>query len=269
MDDRNEEGETAHADATDGGATEGISRRTYVKLTGTSAASLAGVAVASDVAEAASYGESGYGEGPYGGGDAVTVYTYDATSVGSSSATLNGELANLGGADSADCYFEWGESGGSLPNSTSTQTLSSTGSFDESISGLSTGTEYAFQAVAAASDGDTDTGSTVTFTTDSGSTAPAIDSYSVTEADSPNPHCEITADWSVSDADSDLDIVAVEVFDSSGSLVDAATTDVSGSTASGTDQFEIKHAEGQTFDVVLTVTDSKNDSSSETRSITE
>ncbi|PSQ17817.1 serine protease [Halobacteriales archaeon QS_8_69_26] len=97
----------------------------------------------------------------------LSVSTDSASSVGTSSATLNGTLNDLGGASSADCYFEWRQSGASSWNVTSGQTLSSTGSFSEDISGLSESTDYEYRAVADASDGDSDTGSTSTFTTDS------------------------------------------------------------------------------------------------------
>ncbi|MFC4542841.1 S8 family peptidase [Halosolutus amylolyticus] len=104
-----------------------------------------------------------------GGSDPVlTVYTDSATGVGETAATLNGTLNDLGGASSADVYFEWGEAGSGLPNTTSTQTLTSTGSFSDDISGLSSGTEYEFRAVASGSDGSSDTGATQSFTTDSG-----------------------------------------------------------------------------------------------------
>lgn len=98
-----------------------------------------------------------------------TVSTDGATSVGETSATLNGSLDELDGAASADVYFEWRQTGAPGWNATSTQTLSSTGSFSDSISGLASDTEYEYRAVGDASDGDSDTGSTVTFTTDSSS----------------------------------------------------------------------------------------------------
>ncbi|WP_265108612.1 S8 family peptidase [Halosolutus halophilus] len=104
-----------------------------------------------------------------GGSDPVlTVYTDSATGVGETAATLNGTLNELGGASSADVYFEWGEAGSGLPNTTSTQTLTSTGSFSDDISGLNSGTDYEFRAVANGSDGSSDTGATASFTTDSG-----------------------------------------------------------------------------------------------------
>ena len=96
----------------------------------------------------------------------LSVTTGSATGVGDTSATLNGTLNDLGDASSADVHFEWGTAGSGLPNTTSTQTLSSTGSFDANISGLSEGTDYEFRAVAQTFD-DSDTGATQSFTTDS------------------------------------------------------------------------------------------------------
>lgn len=199
----------------------------------------------------------------------VAVATDGTSTVGETSATLAGSLTDLGGASSADVSFEWRERGTSSWASTSVQTLSSTGSYSEEITGLSGGTDYEFRAAADASDGDSDVGSTLTFTTDSstGSTGPSIDSYSVTEAGSPNPHAEITADWAVSDADADLDGVRVEVYDARGTLVDSSRTGVSGSSASGTDTFKLKHRNNETFDVMVTVTDAAGTTASQTATV--
>ena len=188
----------------------------------------------------------------------VVVSTGSAVDVGETAATLRGSLGDLGGAASADASFEWGEAGGSLPNASSAGTLSSTGSFSADLGGLAAGTEYEFRAVADASDGDADTGATVAFATDGASTGdavPVIDGYSVSEAGSPNPHAEITADWSVSDLDGDLDAVLVEVIDASGRAADSTRASVGGASASGSEFFKLKHAGGPTYDVRLTVTD--------------
>lgn len=201
--------------------------------------------------------------------DPPAVTTDQASSVTDSSVTLNGSLDDLGGASSSECYFQWREAGTSTWSATSAQTLSETGPYGEDVSGLSGGTEYEYRSVADASDNDSDTGGTVSFTTDSSSSAPAIASYDVTEANSPNPHLEVTADWSVSDADGDLDTVVVGVIDSTGSVVDSITSAVSGSTASGTGEFKIKHVDDETFDVTLTVTDAAGNSTSQTEIVTE
>jgi subtilisin len=96
-------------------------------------------------------------------GAGFSIASSDATDVDGSSATLNGSLNNLDDASSADVYFEWRETGASSWNTTPSQTLSSTGSFSETVTGLSTGTEYEFRAAGSATDGDADTGSTLSF----------------------------------------------------------------------------------------------------------
>lgn len=205
---------------------------------------------------------------PDDGDTAVAVSTDTATDVGATTATVNGTLDDLGGASSADVSFEYRERGTSSWSTTDVQTLSSTGSFSESVSELSSETEYEFRAVAEAGDGDTDTGGIVTFATSTADTPPAVDSYTVSERGKPNPHAQITADWVVSDVDGDLDSVVVEVFDSGGTLVGSARTNVSDSSESGTDEIKIKHVENQTFDVTLTVTDASGSTASRTETVT-
>jgi len=98
---------------------------------------------------------------------------------------------------------------------------------------------------------------------------PAVDRYEVTEAGSPNPHADIVAEWDVSDADGDLAEVTVEVLDESGAVADSSTTSVDGDVAYGVDYFEIKNADGQTFEVRVTVTDADGNESSAARSVQE
>ena len=96
-----------------------------------------------------------------------------------------------------------------------------------------------------------------------GDNAPTIDSYTVTEAGSPNPHAEITADWSVSDVDGNLSSVHVNVEET----IHSSTTSVSGSSAAGTDQFKIKHGGGTTYTVTLTVTDGAGNATSSSKTV--
>ncbi|WP_436924219.1 hypothetical protein [Halosimplex amylolyticum] len=103
-----------------------------------------------------------------GGGDTdPVVSTGSASSVGTSSATLSGSLDDLGGASSVDAYFEWRESGASSWTATGSQSLSSTSSYSQTVSGLSADTDHEFRAVADASDGDAAVGSTNSFATSS------------------------------------------------------------------------------------------------------
>ncbi|WP_255194048.1 S8 family serine peptidase [Natronobeatus ordinarius] len=96
----------------------------------------------------------------------LSVSTNSATGVGETSATLNGSLDDLGDATSAEVSFEWGEVGSGFPNATAPETLTATGSFSETLSGLTEGVDYEFRAVAETTD-DADTGLTQSFTTDS------------------------------------------------------------------------------------------------------
>jgi subtilisin len=120
-------------------------------------------------------------------------------------------------------------------------------------------------------DGAGNTASDATSVSETASTngAPVVDAYTVTEAGSPNPHAEITADWSVSDGDGNLESVLVEAVDAdTGTVADASNTTVSGSSASGSDSFKIK-GRGETYDVVLTVTDGAGATDSATRTVSE
>ncbi|MCU4742473.1 hypothetical protein [Natronoglomus mannanivorans] len=96
---------------------------------------------------------------------AVSVSTGSASAVTTDSATLSGSLDVLEDVDSATVHFEYRERATSAWNETDGQTLSSAGSFDADVTGLSADTEYEFRAVAVADDV-SDTGSTTTFTTD-------------------------------------------------------------------------------------------------------
>jgi len=90
------------------------------------------------------------------------VTTNDATSIGATCATLNGNLDSTGGL-SCQVWFEYGTTISS-GSSTSKVSKSSTGAFSKYISGLSPGTTYHFRAVASNSKG-ADYGSDMTFTT--------------------------------------------------------------------------------------------------------
>lgn len=96
--------------------------------------------------------------------ESVTVTTDDASDVTDTTATLNGSLDELTVADSADVWFDWREVGATTWTSTPTQTLTATGSFSKSISGLTETTDYEFRAQAASTDASS-TGATNTFST--------------------------------------------------------------------------------------------------------
>jgi hypothetical protein len=90
------------------------------------------------------------------------VTTKEASSITTSSATLNGNLDSTGGLD-CEVWFEYGTTT-SYGYSTPKQSKSSTGSFSAGISGLDDDTTYHFRAVASNSKG-TDYGSDKTFKT--------------------------------------------------------------------------------------------------------
>ena len=104
------------------------------------------------------------------------VTTNSATNISINQTTLEGYLDYLGDNSSyADVHFEWRETGSTTWNTTAIQTMTTTGSFDETITELDPGTDYEFRAVAT-NDGGTTYGSTLTFTTDTAN--PTVDTLS-------------------------------------------------------------------------------------------
>jgi len=96
--------------------------------------------------------------------------------------------------------------------------------------------------------------------------APSVDEVLISESSPPNPHAEVTAFWAVSDEDEDLNTVVVSVYDES-RRVDSETISVRGATASGSNDFCIKKGAEQTFDVVVSVVDSRGEECSKTGTV--
>lgn len=197
----------------------------------------------------------------------VTVETNEADNVGETSATLNGELTQLENAEEATVYFEWGESD-DLSNTTSTQSLSSADSFDETLSDLSSGTEYEFRAVAEVeAEGESDEGNTLTFTTDAEDdngdieSDPEIDEFEVT-ARSSGPWSRADISWEVSHEDGALDEVTTELIGNSGTVLDSETSSISGSDASGEHELRTRD---DVDEVRITVTDTEGNESVNTK----
>jgi len=98
-----------------------------------------------------------YGDGTSYGSDetfttkagpvSLTVITDDATSVTATGAILNGNLTDLGISDNVTVSFEWGTNT-SYGTETTPETMTTTGSFNASLSSLSPGTTYHFRAKA-------------------------------------------------------------------------------------------------------------------------
>ena len=81
-----------------------------------------------------------------------TVSTDDASSITTYSATLNGILRGLGTVSSVQVFFEWGPTT-DYGAATTAQTMTHTGAFIFTISGLTPATTYHFRAVAVYSPG--------------------------------------------------------------------------------------------------------------------
>lgn len=156
---------TEQSDTTPRDTTSPLERRSVLKLLGLSAIPL-GIGCAA--ADESGYGSGAYGYGGYGEPEdevLLEVATESATDVTVSEATLTGTLAALGTADAAECSFEWRAAGTSAWTETDGQSLSSSGSFEHTVSGLTADTEYEFRAVAKTAD-DGVTGEIRTVTTD-------------------------------------------------------------------------------------------------------
>lgn len=207
-------------------------------------------------------------------GDPVAE-TDRADDVDETSATLVGSLNDLGGADEAQAFFEYG-TGGDLSNETAAETLTGTdfntgGSaiFSHEVTGLSTGETYEFRAVADASDGETATGSVLSFTPGSdgggGGETPAIDQFDVT-VNTSYWGDSVNVDWAVSDGDGDADLssVTTALRTDSGSVLVSDTTDVSGSDASGSDHHGL-WAGGE--EIEITVTDADGNETTDVKNV--
>ncbi len=78
----------------------------------------------------------------------ASIQTNSATNIQNNSATLNGNLTDLGSSTSPSVYFQWGTSAGNYTNQTTQQTQNTTGTFSQTITGLVPNTTYHFQSVA-------------------------------------------------------------------------------------------------------------------------
>jgi len=139
----------------------------------------------------------------------------------------------------------------------------------ETVSGLDPGVAYEFVVTAESTDGiESGSSNTISVTTDAdgGATAPSVDQLDVSDTSS-GPWTRFAVDWTVSDSDGDLDRVAIEMVDHSGTVVDSASTNVSGDNASGSDTLRERNGGGE-YDVTLTVTDAAGNSAAETVTIT-
>lgn len=101
---------------------------------------------------------------------AFTIETDDATGVDDDSATLNGELTDIGSASAVNVYFNLMYKVGTsyvLVKRTDNQELTAAGTFDTEVTGLFLGTQYSVFAMAEA-DGFVVEGNEIIFTTAAG-----------------------------------------------------------------------------------------------------
>jgi len=197
--------------------------------------------------------------------ESVSVVTEEASDVGETAATLNGEVTALENADEADVGFEYGESGGDLANTVGAGTVSGTEAFDATVDDLDADTEYEFRAVAETTDAEGEGGIEAfrTDESDTGDSAPVIDQFDVSDDSNPN-WTRHTVEWSVSDDNGDLDVVTSEQLDGD-SVVDSASTDVSGESADGVHDLESRRT--AVGEIRLTVVDEAGNETSETQEI--
>lgn len=238
-----------------------VTRRRYLGIIGSTTAAVAAGATGATSANTSGYGASAYGTDAYGGSGStdpsLSISTVDSTSVGTTSATLVGDLTEMQNVDSASVYFEWGPSSDGLTSKTAEQTVSATGQFEATLSGLSSDTGYDFRAVAAA-DGTVVTGSTASFQTATEQTTegtPNIEYLTGADISNPkNPHVNAELDWKATINDSELYAAELTLSDENGEL-DSWQYDLGGQTASATETKKLPHraAENTEYTVDLIV----------------
>jgi hypothetical protein len=101
------------------------------------------------------------------------VQTEAATSVTATSAVLNGDVTLNNGYTVTDSGFLWGTSASSLPNTLDAGTAINNGAFTETLSSLTAGTTYYFEAYATNSYGTAD-GSVLSFTAGAQTLTPIV-----------------------------------------------------------------------------------------------
>jgi hypothetical protein len=172
------------------------------------------------------------------------------------SATLVGDLGDLGGASTATVGFQQRAAGADGWRTVGEQAIDSIGEFDAEVTGLESDTDYEFRAVAEAP---TELeGETLSFAT-SGSGAepaskPTVDRFDVTD-ESGAVWNRFDVDWTVSHDEGDLDTIVTELrYD--GATVAAETTSVTGETARYT---HVHRVRGPVDEVTITITDTENE----------
>jgi len=199
------------------------------------------------------------GSGDGGGGDTNSAptasFTYSCTDL---SCSFDGSGSS--DSDGTITSYDWDFGDG---NTGSGETVSHT---------YASGGTYTVTLTVTDDSSATDTDSQDVSVSSSTSGAPAVDGISLSENNSGgSPHADFDASWSVSDSDGDLNTVDLTLYelDSNGNRVateSSTSADVSGSSASGTSSLNAKHDEnsGNTYEVEIVVTDSSNNTDSNT-----
>ena len=115
---------------------------------------------------------------------APSITTNAASGIATDSATLNGNLTDLGDSTEVDVFFEWREQGAGSWTTTTKNERTATGTFSQGITSLSSNTDYEFRAVVEYTNNGTQRveGSTLTFKTDD-HTSPSISTSAATDVD--------------------------------------------------------------------------------------
>ncbi len=151
-----------------------------------------------------------------------------------------------------------------------TVTVSVSGSSDSGTTRLvaagdnGSGNSYTVDATVTDSYGTTGSDTTSVSETEETDSAPAIDSFSASTRTT-GPWFRAESDWTVSDTDGDLDSVTTELLDSGGSVLDGESSNLSGSSASGTHKVRTRSNDADS--IRLTVTDGAGNSTSDSRSV--
>ncbi|WP_178915785.1 S8 family serine peptidase [Natronomonas gomsonensis] len=123
------------------------------------------------------------------------------------------------------------------------------------------GNSYTVELVVSDGNGNTASDTTSATETEDTDSAPVIDNFDLTDTSNPQ-WARVEVDWAVSDADGDLGAVTTEVTD-----WNSTTTDVGGSSASGTHELRERGGHGE-IEVVLTVTDAAGNSTDSAKTVT-
>ncbi len=136
---------------------------------------------------------------------------------------------------------------------------------ETTVRGLSPSTTYDFEVTAVdGADNESGMSNTVSVTTAAeGTGAPIIDQFDVQNNSNPN-QAKFGVDWAVSDNEGDLNQVTTQIRHD-GRIHDSSTTDVSGSSASGSDDLLSDDSHHTTYKIDLIVQDEELNETTETK----